>query len=254
MPEIIVILQKLGLEEQEVKTYLALLDLGEATATKLAERTGLGRVHTYQILNRLIEKGLASYIIKNNVKYFSAADPETLLKDIQEKEQNLKKILPELKARQKRIVPETKVEIYRGREGINTILKMIIREEKHYHIIGGAEEACSIFKLENTIFVRRAEMLKLSGKILARKQDKFFIGRNEVYKFIPEHLISSTTMILWNNKTAILVWSEPYYAILIENEEITKSNLATFNYLWSGAENPSKVDIKKRLLKEQRKL
>src|SRR3989338_11032182 len=138
MIEITQTLQKFGLEKQEVKTYLGLLDLGESTATKLAERTGLGRVHMYQIVNRLIERGLASYIVKNNVKYFSASDPETLLKDIQQKEQDLQKILPELKARQNKLIPETKVEIYRGREGINTILKMILKDEIPYFILGGA--------------------------------------------------------------------------------------------------------------------
>ncbi|PIN81874.1 hypothetical protein COV11_00780 [Candidatus Woesearchaeota archaeon CG10_big_fil_rev_8_21_14_0_10_30_7] len=246
MTEINKILRQLGLEEQEVKTYLALLDLGESTATKLAERTGLGRVHMYQIVNRLIEKGLASYIVKNNVKYFSASDPEILLKDIQQKTQNLQKILPELKMRQKRFVPETKVEIYRGREGINTIFKMVLKDEKPYYIIGGAEEACTIFELENTVFVKRAEKLKLQGKTLARKKDKFFIGKNEEYRFIPEQLISSTTQMLWGNKTAIFVWSEPYYAILIDNEEITKSNLATFDYLWKNAEIPTKNDENER--------
>ena len=203
----------------------------------------------YQIVNRLIERGLASYIVKNNVKYFSASDPETLLKDIQQKEQDLQEILPELKARQKKLVPETKVEIYRGREGINTIFKMILRDKKSYFILGGAQEACSIFKLENTIFVKRAEKLKLLGKILARKKDQFFISKNEDYRFIPEHLISSTTQMLWENKTAIFVWSEPYYAVLIDNEEITKSNLATFNYLWKTAEIPTKSDKNKREVK-----
>lgn len=242
------VIESLGLEEKEAKVYLALLGLGEVTATKLAVKTNLDRTLMYQLTNKLVERGLASYIVKNNVRYFSAADPEILLKNLQEKEDNLKKILPELKERQKFVKPETKVEIYRGREGINTILKMIIREEKPYYIMGGAQEACSIFGLENTVFVKRAEKLKLLGKIFARKGDNFFVGRNEEYKFIPEHLISSTTQMLWNNKTAIFVWSEPYYVILIENEDITKSNMATFNYLWSIAEKPSKEDIKRRLV------
>ena len=249
MTQITDTLQKLGLEEQEVKTYLALLDLGESTATKLAERTGIGRVHMYQIVNRLIEKGIASYIIKNNVKYFSASDPEIFIKDIQQKEQDLQKILPELQMRQKKLTQETKVEIYRGREGINTILKMIIKDEKPYYILGGTQEACSIFKLENTIFVKRAEKLKLSGKILARNNDNFFIGKNEDYRFVPEQLISSTTQMLWEGKIAIFVWSEPYYAILIVNKDIMNSNLATFNYLWNIAKRPTKKDIKERLVK-----
>lgn len=248
MIDLISTLKNLGLEEQEAKTYLALLSLKEATATKLTERANIGRVNMYQITNRLIEKGLVSYVVKNNVRYFTAADHETLLKDLEEKQEQLEKILPQLKARQKETKVETKVEIYRGREGINTILKMIIRNGKQYYIMGGAQEACSIFEIENKIFVRRAEKLKLQGKILGRKQDEFFIGKNEEYRFIPEHLISSTSMMLWDNKTAIFVWSEPYYSILIENEDITKSNLSAFNYLWKQGEIPSKSD------KNQRKL
>lgn len=246
-------LQKLGLDEQEAKTYLALLDLGETTITKLAERTELGRVHMYQITNRLIERGLSAYVVKDNVKYFSASDPKVLLEDIQQKEHQLKEILQELRSRQRKSTSETKVEVYRGREGINSILKMIIKDEKPYYIKGGTQEACTIFELENSIFVRRVEELRLPGKILARENDKFFIGTNEEYRFIPEQLISSTTQMLWGDKTAIFIWSEPYHAVLIENREITSSNLTTFNYLWSIAKKPTKEDIV-RIKKETAKL
>ncbi len=242
------VIQSLGLEEKEAKVYLTLLSSGEITATKIAEKTNLDRTLMYQITNKLIEKGLISYFIKNNIRYFSAADPEILLKTLQEKEDALKKTLPELKEMQKLVRSQTKVEIYRGREGINTILKIILKEEKPYFITGGAQEACSIFELENKIFVKQAEKIKIKGKILARKKDIFFVGKNEKYRYIPENLISSTTQMLWSNKTAILVWSEPYYAILIENEEVAKNNLATFNYLWNTAAKPSKRDNMKRLI------
>ena len=253
MTEMLKTLQRLGLEEQEAKTYLALLDLGETTITKLAERAELGRVHMYQIANRLIQRGIAAYVVKDNVKYFSASDPKILLEDIQQKEQELRKILQELRTRQRKLTSETKVEVYRGREGINSILKMIIKDEKPYYILGGTQEACTIFELENSIFVRRAEELKLPGKILAKEKDNFFKGVNEEYRFVPEHLISSTTQMLWGHKTAIFIWSEPYHAILIENKEITSSNLTTFNYLWSTAKKPTKEDVA-RIKKETTKL
>ncbi|MBW2967206.1 hypothetical protein KY362_01840 [Candidatus Woesearchaeota archaeon] len=241
-------LLSLGLEEHEVKTYLALLDLGESTATALSQRTGLGRVHMYQITERLIHKGIASYIIKNNVKFFKAADPETLLKKLQEKEENLKSILPELKARQQLAKPETKVETYRGRKGVNTIFRMILKESADYYILGGANEACSIFELENTIFVKRAEKQGMKGKILARKDDSFFIAKNEEFRYVPDHMISSTTQMIFGEKTAIFVWSEPYFVILIDNKEVTEGNLATFNYMWDTAEKASEKDRKKRLM------
>ena len=207
MTDIIATLQNLGLEKQEAKAYLSLLDLGESTATKLSERSGLGRVHLYQVVSKLIGQGLASYIIKDGVKHFLAADPETLLKDLQHKEQDLRTILPDLKARRKKPAHETTVEIYRGRGGVNSILKMILKDRKTYHFLGGAKEAASIFEAENSLFVRIAQKIRLPGKILARKKDEFFIGTNEDYRFIPDHLLSYTTQMLWGGKTAIFAWS-----------------------------------------------
>jgi len=279
MSEIEKTLSKLGLENQEIKTYLALLDLGESTATKLSERTGLGRVHMYQITNKLIEKGLASYVIRNNVRYFSAADPETLLKDLEEKEQNLKEILPELKARQKKFIPETmltdleekeqnlkkilpelkarqnlinfetKVEIFRGLEGINTILKMILKDRKDYVMLGGGEQFSSKeVEVITSIFIKRAEKSKINGRVMDRKDAKFIVGKYEDYRYLDKHLLSSTTSVIWSNNYAIFVWTRPFYVILINNEEVVKSNLATFNHLWNSAEIPTKQDRKKRLI------
>ena len=243
-------LKALGLEEQEINVYLALLELHESNVTKIAERTGLGRVHMYQITNRLIGKGLASYVIKNNVKYFSAAEPINLLKDLQSKQEQLKKIMPILIAKKNQNVEDTKVEIYRGREGINTILKTILRDNKPYYFMGGIEESCTLFKLESVVFVKRAEEAKINGKILARKKDNFFIGKNEQYGYIPESVVLTTTTWIWGKKTGIFVWKEPYYCILIDSEEIARSSKATFDYLYNMAQKPSKIDRKNRLLRD----
>ena len=249
MPEIDKVLGKLGLEEQEIKAYTALLDLGEVTAAKIAERTGLGRVHMYQLTNRLIKKGLVSYIIKNNVKYFNAASPITLLKNLESTYEELKSVIPLLEARQNSAHQDAKVEIYRGREGVNTILKTIIKDAKPYYFMGGVEESCSVFELESKIFVKRAEKLKIPGKILSRKEESFFVGKNEEYRFLPKNVIMPTTNWIWGNKTGIFIWEEPYYVVLIESKQITKSNLATFKYLFGIAEKPSLNDKKERLLK-----
>ncbi len=243
-------LKALGLEEQEIKVYLALLDLHESTVTKIAERTGLGRVHMYQITNRLIEKGHASYVIKNNVKYFSASDPINLLKDLQSKEEQLKDIMPILISKKNQYIEDTRVEIYRGREGINTILKTILRDNKPYYFMGGIEESCTLFRLESVVFVRRAQESKIKGKILARKKDSFFVGKNEEHRYIPENVVMTTTTWIWGKKTGIFVWKNPYYCILIDSDTIAESNKSTFEYLFATAQKPSKTDINNRLLRD----
>ena len=73
------ILKDAGLTEGEIKVYLALLELGDTTTGPLVDKSGVARSIVYQILERLIEKGLASYIVKDKTKYYQAADPNKLL-------------------------------------------------------------------------------------------------------------------------------------------------------------------------------
>ncbi len=240
-------LKALGFEENEIKVYLALLDYGESTATQLSERTGLGRVHMYQITEKLIHKGVVSSIVKEGVKYFLAVDPSHFLKDLQQKEEDLKAILPELKERQKRVNFDTKVEVLRGKDGMNTVLKMILAEGKDYVMLGGGEQCCGKdFALMMGIFVKRGEKEKLKGRLLEREEAEFFVGKHEEYRFIPKELLSSTTLTIWGNKVATFVWTKPYYVIIVENKEVAQSNLATFDYLWKNAKRPSEKDIKLR--------
>ncbi len=51
-------LESLGLSEAEARVYLALLETGSTLAGPIIKKTGLHRGTTYQILQRLKEKGL----------------------------------------------------------------------------------------------------------------------------------------------------------------------------------------------------
>ena len=68
------ILEDLGLTNAEIKTYLALLELGTTSAGNLIKKLSMHRAAVYDIIELLINKGLVSYIIKANRKYFEAQD------------------------------------------------------------------------------------------------------------------------------------------------------------------------------------
>ena len=73
------VLLKLGLSQRETEAYYTLLEREEALASEISERTKESRTNTYDTLNSLIKKGLVSYVIKNNKKYFIATDPKKLM-------------------------------------------------------------------------------------------------------------------------------------------------------------------------------
>src|SRR3989338_7547002 len=98
------LLQKIGLNKSEVKVYLNLLELGSSTTGPIMDKAKVSSSKIYGILERLIEKGLVSFIIKSKTKYYQASSPEAIFDYINEKEEEMekqkeqiKKIIPELK-------------------------------------------------------------------------------------------------------------------------------------------------------------
>ena len=181
-------LKKLGLEDKEAKVYITLLKYRECTATTISEKTHLDRTLMYQITNKLIDKGLASFVIKNNVKYFIAANPKKLLEDLKDKEKNLTDVMPQLLAMTKFDEKETKVEVYRGKEGLRTILKDILRTGKDYIAFGEEGKMQEIVPTELTIFLKRIEQLGIKERILVREDLKniSFKSKNSTFRFVPK--------------------------------------------------------------------
>ena len=97
------LLEEIGLTKGEIKVYLTLLKLGETTTGKIIEEAQISSGKIYEILEKLIKKGLASFIIREKTKYFSPASPNRIVdyirekeKELNQKEQELLKELPSL--------------------------------------------------------------------------------------------------------------------------------------------------------------
>src|SRR3989338_2284171 len=107
------VLKKIGLTDTEIKTYVELLSLGATSAGKIVAQTGIHRKNLYDALNKLIEKGLVTYVIENKIRVFQAKEPDNLLRYLDEKREELEEILPELNAKASSHAPEIESEIYR---------------------------------------------------------------------------------------------------------------------------------------------
>ncbi|MFH1327180.1 MAG: helix-turn-helix domain-containing protein [archaeon] len=228
------ILKEIGLQEGEITVYLALLKLKDSTATQITKHTGLHRSHIYDLLEKLKEKGLVNFVIKNNVKYFRAASPNRLLEFIKEKETKIKKILPELIEINKEEEEDIKVEIYKGKEGIKTILNDILKEGRDYFLFGHLkfEEIVPIY-IEQ--FVRLANKKKITEKAILEQGVKIIPIKNHKYKHISKEYLFPNATVVYKNKVAVFVWKEPYYVTLINNKDIAQSYKTHFNLLWKIA-------------------
>lgn len=83
-------LEEIGLTKSEIKVYLSLLKLGPSTSGPIIAESKTSNSKIYIVLNKLIEKGLITYYIQNELKYFKAVNPNQLIRYLQEKEEQIK--------------------------------------------------------------------------------------------------------------------------------------------------------------------
>jgi sugar-specific transcriptional regulator TrmB len=134
------LVKEAGLTDGEAKVYLALLELNYSTTTNIIDRSGVARSFIYNILEKLIEKGLASYVKKDKKKYYQATNPERIIDYIEKRKQQLeqnkreiKKLLPKLKTIRE-TNPSTDIKVYEGYRGLQTAF-----EQYHERLKKGEE-------------------------------------------------------------------------------------------------------------------
>jgi len=118
MTDLVRALEAYGLNEKEAKTYLALLELGSATAARLSEVTGINRTTLYDLLGVLAQKGAVGSAKESAILHFHATPPETLLVLLRRKTDAFRKSVPQLKARMSLLGKRPRIEFYEGTKGI----------------------------------------------------------------------------------------------------------------------------------------
>jgi len=232
----------LGLTNHEITVYLALLEINESSASKLAEKIRLNRTHTYDILESLISRGFVSYIIKNNRKYFKATHPNRLLesikekeKDLKQQEENIKQLIPQLLSLRQPTEEKTKVEIFHGKEGIKTVYNDILKKVKEYYVLGATGRIAEImqfyFPHHEKERIKKRIKLKLLFNESARTKDIATKREYAEIRFLPPEYFSPVPTTIYNNRVITLIWAEPL-AIVVDNKEVASTYRKYFDLLW----------------------
>src|SRR3989344_6298179 len=128
-------LKELGLTDNEIKLYLALLTFGVLNPTQLAEKTGLHRSYIYDTLERLLERGIINTIFVDNKKHYQPVDPKVLRELFELKLRKLDSILPQLSNLFTSTKEETRIELHKGERVLRTLIKYLLAHLKKHDII-----------------------------------------------------------------------------------------------------------------------
>ncbi len=137
-------LEAIGLTNGEARVYKALCENGASTVGPICDISKVHRSIIYQILEKLIEKGIVSCIIDSNSKVYQAAPPSMLLHFVEEEQNELEvkkkklvelfPLIAQLQASGKR----ANATIYSGFSGILTATFNILdrlKKGEHYYMV-----------------------------------------------------------------------------------------------------------------------
>jgi len=234
------ILADIGLGDSDARIYVALLELGESTVLPIAKKSGLQRTYCYDVLQRLVDRGLASYFVKNGRRRYAAEDPIVIERLYKERGQRLSAAVPELRSLYGRAPGRPKVRFYEGREGLLSIYEELARARSYCAISSPDHIAAALGKYFLQLARRLAES-GVRGRELITKHAKdipylkHFDPEHQEFRLLPEGMRLEIDMVIFNDKLALISYGRDIHAITIESQAIVSAQLAMFDLLWKAA-------------------
>jgi sugar-specific transcriptional regulator TrmB len=229
------VLENLGLSSIEARVYLALLELGSAVANKIAEKSGIHRRTVYDSLETLIEKGLVSFVIEANKKYYQVEDPKVLLDLAIERKNEINSILPALLDKQRLSKNRSEVNVYRGKKGLKNVFEDMFKTSKEIYLFGSGGKFNEVFgEIYSEQFVLKLKENKIKLKAIFSEKAKDNLQKSPQIeaRFIKEEFMLPSSISIYGDKVLNLIFLEQPIGVLVKSKEMSVAYLKYFELLW----------------------
>lgn len=253
------IINKLGLSLVQSELLNSLLTLGPDKASNLAKKTKRPRGVAYKGLEELINLKLVSKTENlKKITIYSAEHPSYLENIIEQREKDLKREkdeffnnLPDLVSAFNLISNKPGVRFYEGEEGVKKVLMDTLTsnpEKKLYTFSDVASYADYLGEWNTNHYAVQRKKLNVYEEVIIPDNKKaldYMKGykSNDITDIIfidHKSYPFSTEINIYNNKVSFVTFRPDFMiGVIIENEDIFKSFLSIFKFIWdSGKKHP----------------
>ncbi|MFH1801870.1 MAG: helix-turn-helix domain-containing protein [archaeon] len=246
------LLEQIGLTKTEIKLYLALLKLGESSTSNIMKESQVPASKVYEFLDKLIKKGLVSYIVSNNKRRFRAENPENLKNFLRDKKEKLDKqisqtdlIIPQLnRLNTEKEEEETEVSVCKGLAGLKSLyeknLKILEKGDTHY-ILGAPKVGNE--KIEGYLLDWHKRRIKKGikcryiydddAKQYAEVREKMPLTE---IKYLSKEIVSPVWIEIFKGYVATgHITNSGTTIFLIKDNEVAKKYLSYFEIIWKNS-------------------
>lgn len=247
MEEIERLLGLFGLNDKEVKVYVACLQLGKDSAFNIAEKSDVKRATTYLILRSLVKKSLVTTHITSKSFLYSASSPQNLVQQLEHRKKEIEQSLPSLMALYNSQPEKPSIEIFEGLDGVKQIYEEILtflrtgEEVLFYGDLTHFEEHPALLKswlkeamsASGTIreIVNSDELhMKYKGDVEQNKNPRHEVKLLPVgtRAFLNDNAVFADKLVIFSTK-------KHFFATVIKSKEIATSYRTMFNLAWDNS-------------------
>lgn len=242
MDELILnLLSKTRMGENESKVYLAVLRLGQATASQVSAMTGIKRPTVYNILEDLMADKYVTMLTNSKINRYVATDPKSLSNELDSAARNFKEMLPFLQSIHHK-AGKPIVSYYTGAEGAKIVFEQIKRPKEAYY-------ATSVRKISKYIpqeverwktayrknLARRGGHHLLTDTAEDREYGKVLLKAGQEVHFLKSGVKLEMDLILYDGKVVIAAFDHEISVTLIESAALYHSLKTIYMMAWSSA-------------------
>jgi HTH-type transcriptional regulator, sugar sensing transcriptional regulator len=239
------LLEEIGLTNGESRVYLALTYLGISSVGPIINKSSVSRSKIYDVLNRLIVKGLVTTIIEGKIKKFNSVSPNQLIKiidkeklDLKKKENLLNNLIPVLNSIKPK--PKTQAEILNGPKGITSFFDMAVLENPKKHeimFLGYPKEASIYFNAYFRDYYKMLNKKKIFGRVIYYYETWFLKNRNKrkyvKQRYMKKGVTTPTFIVIFGDYVGNIIFTpEQKLCIMIKNKEVAKNYKNYFEIAW----------------------
>ena len=241
------LLKQFGLKNSDIRVYKSLVSLGRSKTGEIIKKSGLVSSVVYTSLKRLIQKGLVSYVVRNNIKYYKAELPDRLLDETLKLADGITTLSKEISETMPSKRIRNSVNTFEEEYGFKKALM------KHVEELEEGEEICIVafsnsvnFKKEPRKFFKELDTVmkpkKCSVRMImdekmrnsrAHKDRKETLGYS--FRFLASDFFGFNAVNISKREALLSVYGETPMAISIQKPELVKGFQRHFDFLWDKA-------------------
>lgn len=256
---------KIGLPESEAKVYFYLLKKKNFTAAEIAKLSDVSRSKIYEVLAKLVQKGLCTETL-GKVKKYSPVSPEVVFdnryNELEEKKTIVsdlsKSLLPLYLSEKENTNPLDYIQIIREKNAIaekhNSLQKkaenQILCFSKGPYIVSVEKNIEGLNALKRGVTIKTIYEVKESTQEEIIKGIESFINADEEVKFYQDLPIK---MAVFDNKVVLLALvdriqsKDSFTTMVVHHPDIAKSFIRMFEDHWQKAMTLEEFKSKEKL-------